>query len=469
MATTLNAMFGVNVAGTDIAGNSNTSSTTVPVTRLRWRSAAPAAANAVVRAALALDSRGNLYVGTQDTATTGRLVSLTPGGTPRFNVAVGAVQSVAIAESGLNAAQVELVYVSALMGASASAVRVLGTDGGAVASASSSFCTDMLRPTYVAISLFDAGVPANGTLAEIGALTAFNPVLASAPGSFCTYVPTSGASTLLSDSSMAMPNPDGTTVLSPANLVVLGRRAYVQRTDGALSSVDVNPLATVGISGAVGGGSAPTGLAIGSSNAALVATWAGFNGSILPIATYALPGAPGPLPVTGAGWQTARPASILASAVVTSTSRVGLQWLESMNLVGTTLGLPGAVAAPVSAFDQGGTSVVVGTGNRVYAVRRDGMLFVYDAVPAMGVTGLSPVWSDNLFASTIDLVAHPTLDCSRTAPGRPGTLYAVTLDGKVAAIIVDSTKLEPTAPWPKWQRTAGNAGNPAFALNPGCP
>jgi hypothetical protein len=57
-------------------------------------------------------------------------------------------------------------------------------------------------------------------------------------------------------------------------------------------------------------------------------------------------------------------------------------------------------------------------------------------------------------------------------PGRPGTLYVVATDGTVAAILVDSQKLSTTAPWPKWQRTAGNAGNTdssLFPLNPGCP
>jgi NAD-dependent SIR2 family protein deacetylase len=75
--------------------------------------------------------------------------------------------------------------------------------------------------------------------------------------------------------------------------------------------------------------------------------------------------------------------------------------------------------------------------------------------------------------TSFSVVAPPTLDCNRVAVNRPGTLYVLGQTGAgagvLAAIIVDSTKLDPTAPWPKWQRTAGNAGNPAFPLNPGCP
>lgn len=54
----------------------------------------------------------------------------------------------------------------------------------------------------------------------------------------------------------------------------------------------------------------------------------------------------------------------------------------------------------------------------------------------------------------------------------PGVLYSVSSAGLVTAVVVDSRKLA-TSPWPKWQRTAANAGSlgaaPSdFPLNPGC-
>jgi hypothetical protein len=67
------------------------------------------------------------------------------------------------------------------------------------------------------------------------------------------------------------------------------------------------------------------------------------------------------------------------------------------------------------------------------------------------------------------VIAHPTLDCSRNGSPTTGTLYVVSARGDVVAVIVDSTRLDDSMPWPKWQRTAGNSGNTTFPLNPGCP
>jgi hypothetical protein len=121
------------------------------------------------------------------------------------------------------------------------------------------------------------------------------------------------------------------------------------------------------------------------------------------------------------------------------------------------------------------TTPVIGTGAKVYSVTSGGTLNVYQAQGSTGLTGATPLWSTTAAAlgTSFSVVAPPTLDCNRVAVNRPGTLYVLGQTGAgagvLAAIIVDSTKLDPTAPWPKWQRTAGNAGNPAFPLNPGCP
>ncbi|MET0402081.1 MAG: hypothetical protein ABW123_06730 [Cystobacter sp.] len=60
--------------------------------------------------------------------------------------------------------------------------------------------------------------------------------------------------------------------------------------------------------------------------------------------------------------------------------------------------------------------------------------------------------------------ASMNLDCSRAAdgavlPGVPGVLYAAAQDGKVFALIVDSSGLDATAPWPKYQHDSRNTGN----------
>jgi hypothetical protein len=68
--------------------------------------------------------------------------------------------------------------------------------------------------------------------------------------------------------------------------------------------------------------------------------------------------------------------------------------------------------------------------------------------------------------------SHPVLDCNRANPNSgTGILYIAFESGAVVALIVDSPGLDPTSPWPKYQRTAGNHGNAAavFPLNDGCP
>lgn len=80
-----------------------------------------------------------------------------------------------------------------------------------------------------------------------------------------------------------------------------------------------------------------------------------------------------------------------------------------------------------------------------------------------------------IFSSTGTVYAHPTLDCNRraaAATSTTGVLYVANGQGRVAAVIVDSPKLlTVSGAWPKYQRTAGNAGNTdtRFELNPGCP
>jgi hypothetical protein len=457
----LTGAFSVAVIALDTGGNSGNSSMTVPVTRLRWRNSVATTLTAV-RAAPALDGQGNLFVGTQESVN-GRLISFTPNGAQRFSVATGAVQSIAIAESDVSGGLREVAYVAVLTGVNSGALRAFSTDGGA-AQGSSMNCTDSVRTTTSAIGLFDAGT--NNGLAEVAAVMVFNARVGADMGVICTWGPRTGATTVAGDTGMAQP--DGTS-LSPANLIVSGKRAFFQRTDNALGTIDLGPLGYGGSSAVYGPATAiGTGLAIGGN--AIIATWTGATTS-LPIASYLLVNPSTPLVAAGSPWNTARPVAIFGASALTATERIGVNWLQSVPLSGTTLGPAGPVAAPSSVLNMGGTTPVVGTGPRVYAVRRDGSLFVYDGSLTNGVAALSPVFSDALFTSAVDVVAHPTLDCSRSGlPGpRPGTLYVVALDGRITAVIVDSTKLDPSALWPKWQRTGGNAGNPDFPLNPGCP
>jgi hypothetical protein len=102
-----------------------------------------------------------------------------------------------------------------------------------------------------------------------------------------------------------------------------------------------------------------------------------------------------------------------------------------------------------------------------YAVTSTGSLLVFDVNGAMNS-------GRNLgqpFGMNETIAAHPTLDCNRrpgASTANTGILYIATVSGKLAAIIVDSPKLDDAAFWPKYQRTIGNAGNTddaAFPVN----
>lgn len=463
----------VAVTAIDTGGNSGSSLASLRVTRLRWRVNVGATAATLVRAAPALDKEGNLLIGTEETPTTGRLVSLSPAnGAVRFELSTGAVQSVAVSDSDTGASGLrETAYVSMVSGTTKGELRTYSTDGGTTGFSRATTCADALHPTYSAVALYDAGIGMNGTLAEVAAVLVFSPTSTSTPtevGTLCSFGPRSGGFFAPGNLALKQPAPDGNQTLSAANLVVWGKRVFYQQVDRTLGLATVSPLAWGGSSGAsAGGATTPTGLALGGNG--LLGTSAG-TGANPPLVSYSLSTPNSATFATGTGWgSAARGPVLLSGAVVAAGTGSGANWLlsEPANLAAPSWTGPlAAVAGPASG--EGGSSVVVGTGPIVYAVRRDGSLFVYSA-SSTGVGGESPAWSGALFGPGAEVVAHPTLDCSRFAAGRPGTLYVVATDGRVAAVIVDSTKLSPNSPWPKWQRTAGNAGNPDFPLNPGCP
>jgi hypothetical protein len=168
------------------------------------------------------------------------------------------------------------------------------------------------------------------------------------------------------------------------------------------------------------------------------------------------------------------PASHGASALFYGSSTAG--GLGRISIQGNALMDGGVVSAGVGNLQ--GTTPVLGSG-LVYAVGASGMLTVRRQ------SDLSEVWSGNLVASP-SAVAQPALDVYRDGSGnkvcptgtpttRPplGVLYVLTRTGSGAAavatlraILVDSPGLDPTAPWPKYQRDNGNTGNINSDISP---
>ncbi len=120
------------------------------------------------------------------------------------------------------------------------------------------------------------------------------------------------------------------------------------------------------------------------------------------------------------------------------------------------------------------TTPLLGKGGLVYVVSLGGSL---RAVAFSGTTGGSVAWEyPALF--TADGVGQPALDVVRDSSGSTqcarglGVLYVPSVFSGVAsvtAVIVDSPGLDPTAPWPKYQRDNRNSGFADSSSPAACP
>lgn len=110
-----------------------------------------------------------------------------------------------------------------------------------------------------------------------------------------------------------------------------------------------------------------------------------------------------------------------------------------------------------------------------YAVTTGGQLIVFNSDPA-AASGSALRWSASVPGVSSNVETHMAFDCNRrngAANTTTGILYIPFLDGNVAAVIVDSPRLEDASgAWPKYQRSMGNAGNDDttfFPTNWACP
>lgn len=464
----------------DAWGNQSTATGSFAVDRLRWVVTPPGLTQfPSANVAPALDSDGNLYVGINSGAlASGRVVSLAPDGGVRWSVALGTVQSVAVGPRSVSGRSGDLVYVAQnqlLSGTSLTgSVRALNASNGSGTGLSAEL-SGVSLPTWSAIGLYDAGVITGG-IVNVGALMvqSLGPSadLNGELGVLCAYTPTGigACSAQRADYMQAEPG-TGSAPWSPTNLVVSGARVWFQVLDGFFANVAMVDVPSSGVPqffGSSGGFSgAPTGLALTASNVLNVAAGAQ-NGASLRL--YTRPNAGTGASESGGGPSAAPPVipagSTTAAFLGGGSGALGLRAAPFTDVAGGGFAPTVGSTLPGSAVST--TSPVLGDQGLLYVVTSGGALHVYDA--AAGLSSVSPRWSLSPFGSSAVVHAHPTLDCNRLRGStRPGTLYVVAQSGAVAAVIVDSRRLEPSSPWPRWQRTAGNAGNTAFPLNPGCP
>jgi hypothetical protein len=114
------------------------------------------------------------------------------------------------------------------------------------------------------------------------------------------------------------------------------------------------------------------------------------------------------------------------------------------------------------------TSPILGSNGEGYAISKDGVLHVFAHSP-FAAGGWSARINENPLRNFGAVVAHPAFACAQSR-NRPGTLLVGAANStQVTAILVDAPKLADT-PWPKYQRSLGNAGNTSIPVNwPSCP
>lgn len=486
----LRGTLGLSVSNVrDVFGNlSQTADGGIQVTRWKWNTTLPDGFSA--RAAPALDSKGRLYVGTIDANNNnnGNVYQIGRQGQVALFVSGAAVQSIAIADSvmGSAGARQEIVYIASNTSVGGNLHGRL-LDGGVPSGSGASGCYNSfgLAKTYTAVALFDAGLAVGGM--EVGAAGMFEPNGGTGVGgALCGYRPFNGPSQLTEATTTdwvapAVPNPSN----SATNMVAVDESIYLLQTNRELRRFVWNAAFS---SSAVGGAIATSGtpVSLAASQDRLFAT---VSSAAVPFVSMSKTGAEqvgfggisfaasGPV-VLGPSTSMSVPAPALAYASTTASTGAFLQSVRTSLTTNTVPQDAGVIDfAPTGAVEA---AVVLGSPRGgatpsgdvlLYAMRRGGTLQV---VSVDGTGAATPGWTGSLFTSgNPSFFASPTLDCSRDASGAgrsgSGTFYAVTSDGRVAAVIVDSPKLATNAPWPKWQRTAGNAGNPGFPLNPGCP
>jgi hypothetical protein len=478
--------FTASATANDLAGNPGSTRTSFPVTRVKWFTNSLGMGH--FSAAPALDSAGNIYVGSETLGNDGigSLHSYNPAGQARsgFPLAIGGVRSLSVSRSNTANGTTEVVYAAVNLGLNAGAELRAFTTSGQTTGLSTVTCRDTQRPTHSALALFDGGV------GEARAALVFSGAIA---GTLCEYGPATGASTTLSPARteyvQASPGSLGAP-FSATNLVIRQNRVWFQSS--STNSIVWADLAAAGP--AVGGSNGtialatPTGLSLAGN--VLLATWDRATGGVLSVLDLPSPGSYEFAPSgNGVTWGTRAFAPAIMRQGTSGTQAFALTPNDSpllattnglfttpINLTTRVLSSPSTALAQPQPLSDVVTTPVIGTGAKVYAVTRAGSVFVYQAEGSSGLGGASPLWNTNAasaFGVALTVLAPPTLDCNRGAPNRPGTLYVLGQTtggvGVLGALIVDSTKLEPSAPWPKWQRTAGNSGNPDFPLNPGCP
>lgn len=453
----LTGNFTLTATAADLVGNSKASTLgMVSVTRKRWEVVVTGSEE--IRGAPAVGIDGTLFLGSRATDQAGSLWAINvDGGVKTSITALGAVLSLAT-ETSIDAG---LVYYTSNDSSGGQLGARLASDLTRPPGVLVATTGNTNSPTYSALALV-AKSPS-----EVGAIAAFN--AASLASRVVIYGSASAPDAVPGVSGSTFdfaPVPASVPVAS--NIVVRGSEAYFLT---ALAGSGLNWHPVTGLNATLAAGTAVA-LETGGNDCCLVGQAVLGNGSLIGGTTvgarklYTAP--PAMSGTLGVVVDNGVPA--VASSSVAFVGRGNdLFRFNPSSLSGAGVALKSGVGvirtSPVLAKARVGQTSGLG-----YAVTSLGNLVVF----AQDGSADSALDWGSVFTSSSTVYAHPTLDCNRragAATSTTGILYVVN-SGRVSAIVVDSPSLLDTAgAWPKYQRTAGNAGNTdaRFALNPGCP
>jgi hypothetical protein len=441
--------FAVEVTARDRVGNEVTRTNNIPVSRWKWSFNGGAGP---IRSTPAIGQSGNVYFGTSDS--NGKVFALAPNGAKLWEVQLGSVQgSPAVGEFSAGS---ERVYVGVNNSSGAGVLYALGSNGSVSGRCPGTGIESGAISTSVALlnTKFDVEAAPVETAVALGngdALLALRP---GATGSRqCSTVPLSGSAQ------------QGASVIAEGADVYFASQdtdVKVQSYRFGGSGWTSKPGFTAPVVGTV-----VTGLGFSSGDrivgaAGLPVTGSGGTFSFIRTDGSGLQRNPGSF----AGAQPVRNMSIGTGDVLFYGREVtGGGELTAIDLLATSsrASVPNAgsfVGAPV-----------LGASNIVYTAAASGPSPGIGEVSAWSMGSLNTIWKLNDNVGRAE--ASPSLDCSRNIDGTAasvpyGVLYVPSIDGRLYAFVVDSPGLDPSAPWPKYQRDPRNTGNPATPIT-SCP
>lgn len=264
------------------------------------------------------------------------------------------------------------------------------------------------------------------------------------------------------------------TVQFPGNLAATGDSAYWVGGNGSLRGTywQTNTLVAHPTNTAVGGVGQVNGLVVlpGGSRVA-----GGGGPGIGKLFAFDVPGGTDAWPTATALSTPVSGPLVLSAGNVVAALRDGSDRVRVISVGGSNgVEIARSSALQVSTIASSFTAnqvptPVAGKGGLLYVIDEAGRMFV---LPQAFTGSTQATWAVELPTAVAGAVsASPTLDCNRRRPmSQTGVLYLATESGWLVSYLVDSTGLDDTAPWPKYQRDGWNTGNASTTgYGPVCP